>query len=165
MDDYLSKPFKPENLKAVLEQWLNGHSSNLSPEEPGPSSEESSKEDTETVSLDEGTIVALRETMGEDLGTIFDLFCRQTQERIETMRVAVTQQDADTLHRVAHSLKGSAGLIGAMRMTALSEELQSLGDSGKVEGADDLLDRLAGEFATVQSLLQEAPEKTPSSHS
>jgi CheY-like chemotaxis protein/HPt (histidine-containing phosphotransfer) domain-containing protein len=153
MEDYLSKPFNREDLKTVLDRWLNSGASNPQ-RKLEPSVEDSPDEDTQTVSVDENTIQALRETMGDDLEKVFQLFCQQTQERIGAMKAAVTQRDADTLHRVSHSLKGSAGLIGAVRMTALSEELQSLGSSEKVDGADELLDMLADEFETVQSLLQ-----------
>ncbi len=61
---------------------------------------------------------------------------------------------ARSVERIAHSLKGSSGSMGAQRMSAMCAELQDVGASGDLYRAPGLLNRLEGEFGRVRAALE-----------
>ena len=152
MDDYVSKPFKRADLEAVLESWTHPDPPPKPLESPTPRQVPEGR--PPELSVDTEMVEALHETMGDELSKLFDLFFRQTPERVEAMRQAAAQKDADALTRVSHSLKGSAGLMGAQRLAGLGAKLQALGETGNVEGAGDLIEMAETEFAAVKAILE-----------
>jgi HPt (histidine-containing phosphotransfer) domain-containing protein len=62
--------------------------------------------------------------------------------------------DAQTVERVAHTLKGSSGNLGAQRMAAPCGELQDAGVSGHLTHAPELLEELEVEFGRVRPALE-----------
>ncbi len=58
------------------------------------------------------------------------------------MRSAITSGDVEALGQVAHRFTSGSGSIGAMRVMELSEQLQSLGRSGAMDGAAELTESL-----------------------
>ena len=152
MDDYVSKPFKRADLEAVLESWTHPDPPPKPLESPTPRQVPEGR--PPELSVDTEMVEALHETMGDELSKLFDLFFRQTPERVEAMRQAAAQKDADALTRVSHSLKGSAGLMGAQRLAGLGAKLQALGETGSVEGAGDLIEMTETEFAAVKAILE-----------
>ncbi len=68
----------------------------------------------------------LMSSLGDDqelIREIFDLFTSTTPEIIESLETAADQGNVDLVKRNAHSLKGSAGNIGAI---ALQESMRVL---------------------------------------
>jgi HPt (histidine-containing phosphotransfer) domain-containing protein len=69
------------------------------------------------------------------------------------MRKAIAAGDADALRKAAHALKGSSANLGAQQVSAVSAELEKLGRSGTVQGAEALFARLESEFARALAAL------------
>ena len=80
-------------------------------------------------------------------------YLTSSQQLIETMRVAVPQHDAATLHRTAHSLKSSSATLGALRLAALCKEAEAMGRTNTLEGMLSLWERLEAEYTLVQAAL------------
>ena len=75
------------------------------------------------------------------------------------MHQAVFERQPEQLGRAAHNLKGSSHNLGARMMATLSAELETLGKSGTVEGAAELVTRLEQEYQRVcQALASEGAE-------
>lgn len=81
-------------------------------------------------------------------------FLRDAAVRLQDMRTALSQQDADRLRQAAHALKGSSGCVGATRMTELSGQLEELAKAGSIHESAHLMDRLEHEFFEVRLILQ-----------
>ncbi len=58
------------------------------------------------------------------------------------------------MERIAHTLKGGSGSMGAERMSAICAELQDVGASGDLPSVPGLLNRLEEEFGRVRAALE-----------
>jgi chemotaxis protein histidine kinase CheA len=54
---------------------------------------------------------------------ILSLFLDQAGERCSQLQEAIAREQADTLGKLAHGLKGSAATVGAVRISELCDEL------------------------------------------
>ena len=61
---------------------------------------------------------------------MIDLFITQGEDRLVAARGALTAGDAEGIASAAHSLKSSAGNLGATSLSALAAEAERLGRSG-----------------------------------
>lgn len=84
-----------------------------------------------------------------------ELFVGDAEPRLAALREAVGSGDAEGVEQAAHALKGSAGNMGARRMSEICAGLQDAGVSGDLSGAEDLLTRLEEEYHRVRPALEE----------
>ncbi|HET6562067.1 MAG TPA: ATP-binding protein [Marmoricola sp.] len=130
MDDFLTKPVDGEKLETVLRAYAGGPAG----AEPLPAL------------LDLGRLTEL-DAMGERAVALVDRavqnFVTGFPGTLESVRGAVRAADAGEVRHLTHKLRGSALTLGAMRVAAVSQELEELADLGTVDGAQLLVDRLA----------------------
>jgi CheY-like chemotaxis protein len=145
MDDYLPKPVGPSDLEAVLHRWGGGARAGeivaeaRLGEEGGP--------------LDPVVFGDLRSfTSSGFLIEAIDRFLSETPARIEVLHEARTRGDADFFSRRAHSLRGSAAILGALRLMKLAAHLEERGLFDRDEAAA-LLQAVELEFETVRAAL------------
>jgi PAS domain S-box-containing protein len=139
MDDYLSKPFEPEELAAVLCRWI--------PDLP-PSAEQTITD----------RLVKLHAHVPP--GTVDRLLAAFVDEggaSVAELNAAVGRADEATVARAAHALKGAANNIGATTLGAVCESLEGLAREHHLENAPPALARLQGEFDTTRELLRQIP--------
>jgi two-component system sensor histidine kinase/response regulator len=131
MDDYISKPVRHEQLRAILAQWV-------------PTDTQVKVEDD--AALDPGVVAGLRQLAeaagGEVLDELAELFAADTPQRLATLRQAAADGDADALAEAAHSLRGSAANLGATAMVRLCQQLERQANSGDLHAAEELVARL-----------------------
>ena len=84
------------------------------------------------------------------LAEVLQLFLQDVPRRIARRRASCAAGDAAELHKTAHSLKGSAGNIGAQGLFAICRQLDDQGRVGDVTDAKRLVDALDSEFARVE---------------
>lgn len=95
--------------------------------------------------LDIGRFEALAQAIGRnDCCQVVDVFLGQARTLFETMRQEVADGDPETLARAAHTLKGSAVNLGALRLTELSGELVALARNEDRAGFRRLLSEVEG---------------------
>ena len=85
------------------------------------------------------------------LKEVLQLFLDDVPARVERLRSAWQSGDAVAVQRAAHSLKGSAGNIGATDLLGVCRQLDELGRAGDLSNAAPLVTTLDAEFARVQS--------------
>jgi HPt (histidine-containing phosphotransfer) domain-containing protein len=85
---------------------------------------------------------------------ILTVFRDDAPRRVETLRAALDGRDADGAHRAAHSLKGSAGNIGAGPMQAICRAIEDRARAGDLAGAAALVGDLEREFARVRAEIE-----------
>ena len=102
------------------------------------------------------------------LGELVAIFVEEAPGRLAELRRAAAARDATTVERVAHSLKGSAGLLGAASLQAASAELEERALAKRVDGVADLVARVEGELERVLAFFRNPawqgrldPEATP----
>jgi CheY-like chemotaxis protein/HPt (histidine-containing phosphotransfer) domain-containing protein len=116
MDDYLSKPLRPNELDAVLERWLGA-----APQGAAPAVEASAAE----ALVDEARMRVFRDDYPEIVEQLVDLFVDSTPPLLEDLRDALERGDAEAGRRAAHKLKGSCQNIGASRLAELAARIET----------------------------------------
>jgi CheY-like chemotaxis protein len=165
MDDFVSKPVKPEDLSTVLERWVIGaEDAEAGGAEPGGVSDGNAPDGP---AIDRSVLAGLeelRDTQEEGepdaLHELIELFLADVSSQMGALREAVGAGDALSMERIAHSLKGSCANMGAVGMQGMCAELEEMGRSGELAGAPGLIDRLEEEFGRVSAVFEEELSKS-----
>ena len=147
MDDYISKPFEPPHLRELVA----GYAPAGDGREIGVSASEFVSDDQAVFDVREAErrIPGGREGMRDMASSLLD----ECSALTESIRVALANGDAAGVHRAAHTLKGSAALFGAKRLTQAALAIESMGGSGKLAGGEYELERLQRELALFADAL------------
>lgn len=84
---------------------------------------------------------------------IIDLYLDDVPRRMAAMRSAASEEDASSIRRQAHNIRGSSGNVGAMQMAAICDALEHVVPEDKFANISILLDSLEEELAPVRYLL------------
>ncbi len=113
---------------------------------------------TANPALDPAVVASLRELTppGEPdvLTEVLQLFLADVPGRVARLRDACAAGSAADLQRAAHSLKGSAGNIGAHDLYAVCRHLDERGRTGDLAGVSGLVAELETEYARVVTEIQ-----------
>jgi len=142
-DGYLQKPFGSEALRKALDDF-------------GPpvrlSTTPSGEDDPPVLKLD--ILQKFRETMAEDkVREIYTAVMNDLATRIPTLQVAFDNLDADTVHRIGHSIKGGCAMCGAAQVSRIGALMETV----TFEPGSDQLDnraRLLRDLRTAVSNLE-----------
>jgi HPt (histidine-containing phosphotransfer) domain-containing protein len=102
------------------------------------------------------TVFATLQELFEDSASLCDVlqtYLERTVELLASMRTAIHHHNASALYQAAHSLKSSSANIGALRLTDLCMELETLGRSGATTDAAAVLSRADQEYTSVREAL------------
>lgn len=86
------------------------------------------------------------------LSEVLKMFLEEVPPRIGLLRIAWTEGNIKEVHRAAHSLKGSAGNVGARRLYDVCKALDTSGTSDAPASAD-LVERLDAEYRAVEAAI------------
>jgi two-component system sensor histidine kinase/response regulator len=159
MDDYLSKPVEPVILQTVLAQWLG-----VSPQrsEAGASVAQAVPDMSLTNIIKPSVLTALREGLEEGkpdpVVEMLELFCRNTESALTTLKDAFDKGDVSAVRRTAHNLKGSSDVLGIRELAAISVELEQKVGEGSLHGVEEIIHQIEDELQHVRQAI--ADEKT-----
>jgi CheY-like chemotaxis protein len=155
MDDYISKPVKLPALEAAI-QRSGGASSPGTAHEAWTAAAAVASE--HAPAIDRDVLSALEKVGAADepnLATeMARLFIEEAPPLLAAMREAVRKGDHGKLQSAAHTLKGSGSSLGAVRLSALSRELEQQARAHSTLGVSPKLDQLEGELTRVCVALQ-----------
>ena len=179
MDDYISKPVHMKELTQVLQRWISPLAGPLpiippverrlaSPPEPSksvtatgipsvPAAFVIPPESTDQPWISAEALERLKSLDADGEGflkEIIHLFLEDTPPRLVNLRQAVVMKDLNQMEHEAHTLKGSTGNLGALRMRATSIVLVSMARAGTTEGALTLVDRIENDYIQTVKELQ-----------
>ena len=118
LTDYLSKPFKPADLREIVARWTGD-----SREKPTASPDAG---DAPLELIDNARLQDLAEIISPTaLRQLFDTWIASTTETVERISSLAEAPDASGLAEEAHRLAGSASNFGAARLASLARELQA----------------------------------------
>ena len=149
MTDYLAKPTDLESLERVLGRHAPS-SPDSRPAEPAPQ--------RGLALVDQQALSSLKALEQDGPGFLAALvreFDESVHERLGDMHLAARDNDGAALRGAAHSLKGSAGIVGAQGMADLCQRLERLASDGETAAAEPLIAGLAHEHQAVMSVLRE----------
>jgi two-component system sensor histidine kinase/response regulator len=140
MDDYLSKPTSLDKLSKMLAKWTESNNA-----VGGADSEQDRLEDLEMV-------------LPEDLlAELMPLFIESTRKSLEEIRGAIDRKELRHLVDKAHEIKGAAAGMGAMKVSAISKELEFAGKSDDWQAIPLHFGRLERSFELLSKIVDELP--------
>jgi PAS domain S-box-containing protein len=138
MDDYLSKPIRPEELSRALARCRPARADDA---------------------LDDATLGELVSSLGggdegrEAVRELVETFLDDAAAQMATLHGAVERGDAEAARRTAHTLKASGATFGAQPFAELCREVEALAREGRLDAAAALLDRADQEWERARSAL------------
>jgi two-component system, sensor histidine kinase and response regulator len=145
MDGYISKPIRPQELDELLDGYIAKKAA------AAPQKKE------ETVSSDVVDVAQLLDRIDDDrnfLAELVEIFRRDYPHSVNAVRSAIDTGNAAGLQHSAHTLKGTLANLSALSASALAAELEQMGRSVNLAGAQSTLDRLALELPNVTRALE-----------
>lgn len=101
--------------------------------------------------IDREALSVLREVMEEGYPELLDTFLADSESRLAELQ---NTADAKALSEVAHSFKGSASNMGAVRLAALCQELESEAKNKIPSDIARLVADISREFADVRPIYE-----------
>jgi HPt (histidine-containing phosphotransfer) domain-containing protein len=109
-------------------------------------------------SIDREVLARLRRLQGEDepdiVAELAGMFLEDARSRLAAVEEALQKGDAPAVKRVAHTLKGGSGSMGARRMFGLCAQLEDVGAAGDLSQGSELLGRIREELGRVERALE-----------
>jgi signal transduction histidine kinase/CheY-like chemotaxis protein/HPt (histidine-containing phosphotransfer) domain-containing protein len=143
MNDHVAKPVDPQALYAALLKWLPHRPSHPSPSRTAVTAKPDPHGRLEQI---EGLNAAAGlKYLGGQLGSyrrVLRKFAESHHGEIAKVRTELAAGNAAEARRLAHSLKGMAGTLGAERLQALAAELEKAIASPGTDDLDALCDRV-----------------------
>jgi HPt (histidine-containing phosphotransfer) domain-containing protein len=81
---------------------------------------------------------------------VIEIFMQDTSTRVTALRQAIDQEDGETVFRVAHTLQGSASMIGAVSVARSCDALAKSARSGSFDQCRVLVAELDARFEAIQ---------------
>lgn len=154
MDDYIAKPIKPAELRAVIERVvgdMGGVAEEQGRVEDGHidfGSDEAAADLNATRELLDGDEAALQQLIG--------LFFADLERNRKALEQAQRANDFTTLRNLAHSIKGSAGVFNAEGVMAAARRLETLARESDAAGVRRELPELLAQQGKLAGVLRKA---------
>jgi HPt (histidine-containing phosphotransfer) domain-containing protein len=108
--------------------------------------------------FDDKPLAMLRRVGREALARkMIDLFLASAPERAASIRSAHAAGDLATAGRAAHSLKPSAGQLGAIALQSVCQQIEDAAAAGDANGVSLLLPALTAELDAADAWLRALP--------
>jgi len=157
MDDYLSKPIRPDALAEVLTR-CPPRATVTAPEQPPPSRASAPSGRPAQAALsqesDDGDLERIWAILGQDAEQLLDVFLTDVDNELRQLRQALTERDAEGTRSVAHSLKGATATFGATGLAEMAKVIEEAAAMGAFERAIEVVEGMEAEYQRVRLLLE-----------
>ncbi|KUJ85701.1 hypothetical protein AVO45_01560 [Ruegeria marisrubri] len=154
MDDFVGKPFRAEELLRVVEEVVSRNAPlppestaeapeparspsepSRAPPEAAGAPEEKAPETAEDAAADPVNWREALDRLGDEglLREMAEMFLAELPKMVDAIETARQSGDAQELRRAAHTLKGSANVVGAFPAAQAALRLENLGRDGKLD--------------------------------
>jgi two-component system, sensor histidine kinase and response regulator len=109
--------------------------------------------------LDHATLASLLEIVGDDpefVDELVDTFLADVPGQLAELRGAMSTGTAADAVRPAHTLKGTAGTIGARAVEATSRSIEEAARAGSVDGLEAQVEELETSLRQLEAALASA---------
>ena len=166
MDDYLAKPVRLEDVRAIVEKWgpaagkveattaAPTGTQDMPAANPLPEASSTSAPAEEEAPVEMERLLDFTNGDPESLRELVTLYLEQTTTQIEQLSAAVQAGDAAEVRRVAHSCAGASATCGMRRLVPLLRELERQGYEQKLTSAAELSRQVGNEFECIRVFLE-----------
>jgi CheY-like chemotaxis protein/HPt (histidine-containing phosphotransfer) domain-containing protein len=142
MDDYLSKPIRLQDIRAVLERWRRATQDSIGAIEVGRAQADSLEtlplsKNQEAAPVDMQALIEASEGP-EEVRELIDLYRHQSNQLMENIRLAIRSGAAEEVERYAHKLYGASANCRITAILNPLRELENMGQSGQITEAERL---------------------------
>ncbi len=153
MDDYLSKPIRPADIRGIVEKWaLPGNP----PAESRPAAA-ANIESADEPAVEMDRLNDLTDGNADNLRELVDMYFKQTTGQFEQLKAAIAGSRADEVRRVAHSCAGASATLGMTRLGQLMRDLEKAGAAGALTEAAKICEDACREYVAVKQFLARQP--------
>ena len=166
MNDYISKPVRPEAIVQALNKYSQFHCE--IPSGTVEMNDESSaiQPDLDLINkpaIDMRVMEGFKEIAGDDfdelLVELIDSYLEDSPPRVQAITNAIADQNAKVLQHSAHAFKSSSLTVGANLLAQICGELETIGRQDTIVGASAILLQLNAEYERVKAaLLEQYPQ-------
>jgi len=159
MDDYLSKPMRMENLSPMLMRWLPKQSDcGPTPAQaaPRPASQAAAKPASSHL-LHVWHHATLGEMVGDDASVqrgVLEKYLRGAESQLQAIAFATANAKYDAAADLAHALKSSSRMVGAVLLGELAEAMETAGADSDAASAAALVSNLKSVFLSTQDAIR-----------
>jgi CheY-like chemotaxis protein/HPt (histidine-containing phosphotransfer) domain-containing protein len=160
MDDYLAKPIRPTDLRVAIERWapqIHSIPAQPAPDITAAATAQAVPAPDGEPPVDMSRLLDLTDGNPESLRELLDMFYKQTARQLDEIEEAVHANKSAEVGHVAHSCKGASATLGMTRLAAALLQLEKLGKSGALTGADEFLAGARREFKEIKTFLARRP--------
>jgi CheY-like chemotaxis protein len=157
MDEYVSKPVRPETLRAILDRLTRSR------KRGGPSANDPSDKLSKLPVLDSTQLDSLSSVLSSDqLRDIQLLYLTETRNYVAEISALSLSGDFAAIARAAHVLVGTAGNVGAMQMSARAKLLEETCRRGERDKIGPLIEALEAAASASAHAIQSRMDATVS---
>jgi CheY-like chemotaxis protein/HPt (histidine-containing phosphotransfer) domain-containing protein len=162
MDDYLSKPVRPEDVRKIIERW---GAAAATPEPAGATVAQTAtatlgtppapaNETPEVPPVDMDRLNDFTNGNFDDLRELVTLYLKQTTGQVEQLAAAVKAGSAPDVRRLAHSCAGASATCGMVRIVPFLRDLEHQAEAGDLNHAPALSHEVEEEFKRIRAFLE-----------
>jgi HPt (histidine-containing phosphotransfer) domain-containing protein len=155
MNDYISKPINMKALAEKLAQWLPAEE-DCRRSQSRASAQTPSEPEAQRQSPVYDRDGFLDRLMGDEemAQTMIEIFLDDIPKQIESLKRSLEASDAETVKRIAHSIKGAAANIGGKVLRELAGEIEKACKDGNFESVNDCYPELEHQFNRLKEAIQ-----------
>jgi PAS domain S-box-containing protein len=154
MNDYVSKPVSPKTLADKLDLWL--------PRDEAPRAEAAAERtDTAVAAIVGSTVIYDRDGFLERLmgdaemaQTVIEVFLDDIPKQIESLKASLADDDAETIERIVHSIKGAAANVGGEALREIAAHIEKACKNGNVDVAHHRCAELEHQFHRLKDAIR-----------
>jgi signal transduction histidine kinase/HPt (histidine-containing phosphotransfer) domain-containing protein len=154
MDDYLSKPVRPADIRGIIEKWAAA-ATPAAEIKSAPAPQMETAVAGPAVEMDR--LNSLTDNNTDSLRELIELYCRQTTQQFVQLEAAMAANQPAEVRRVAHSCAGSSATLGMMRLGQLMRRLEKEGAAGELTNAGPICEDAQREYQAVKQFLAAQP--------
>jgi PAS domain S-box-containing protein len=154
MDDYISKPFDAAQLFSVLGKWLR-----RSPEQEDIGADTPIDHTSSDVFSSDDAVIDMDSAMArfdndaEFFKGMVQEFLTYVPDKIVALAEAANSGDAVKVQKLAHSIKGTAGMLSAEKLYSVALRIETKGRERNIQVLLPLIEILKTEVSRLEELL------------
>jgi len=156
MDDYIAKPVRLEDLRAIIERWgAIAAVSEPAARMPARAALAAAQTDPESP-VDMARMNEFTEGDAESFKELASLYLTQTTDQLEHLEAAVANADALEVRRISHSCAGASATCGMRFLVPLLRQLEHESSAGNLANSKSLCEGSLAEFARIRRFLEDS---------
>jgi CheY-like chemotaxis protein len=155
MDDYLAKPVRLEDIRAIVERWGSAAGSTetvarAQATAAGPGASSAAEEPP----VDMERLLDFTDGNPDNLRELVTLYLTQTSDQMSQLTAAAQASNAQEIRRLAHSCAGASATCGVRHLVPLLRDLERQGADGKLTTAAEVCRQAVREFERIRAFLE-----------